>query len=180
VLVGAAAAACAALCRCRCCCTAAAARGCLLLSGVVVVDSLAKEKELRAGSELRTGSCQLPALLLPPPLPLLLAAGCWLLPSPSLPLLASCILACWPAGLLASGLRVGAPKAKSQNPKAPPPPFVGRRGSKQATRWKKHQHQLACSCLRFYKHNALLLLRAAAAALRLLQCLLLLLLLLGG
>jgi len=88
---------------------------------------------------------------------------------------------CWPAGRTA-GLRVGvgAPKAKSQNPKAPPPPFVGRRGSKQATRWKKHQHQLACSCLRFYKHNALLLLRAAAAALRLLQCLLLLLLLLGG
>ena len=44
------------------------------MSGVVVVDSLAKEKELRAGSELRTDSCQLPALLLPP-LPLLLAAG---------------------------------------------------------------------------------------------------------
>ena len=172
MLVGVAAAACAALCRCRCCCTAAAARGCLLLSGVVVVDSLAKEKELRAGSELRTAHCQLPALLLLP-LPLLLAAGCWFLPS--LPLLASCI-----SHITYLGPRVGAPKAKSQNPKAPPLPFVGRRGSKQATRWKKHQHQLAGSCLRFYKHNALLLLRAAAAALRLLQCLLLLLLRMGG
>jgi hypothetical protein len=59
-------------------------------------------------------SCQLPAPLLLP-LPLLLAADCWLLPSP-LPL----------------GLRVGAPKA---------PPFAGRRKLKQATRWKKHQHQ---------------------------------------
>jgi hypothetical protein len=50
------------------------------------------EKELRAGCQLCAASCQLPALLLLP-LPLLLAAGCWLLPS--LPL----------------GLRVGAQKA---------------------------------------------------------------------